>query len=177
MQCEAMFRKTHMGKPLLSFLALRIREIGFLFLPMQGGGMECFMNGSKEIMAAAIRLAVTSSMEEEKLLARTLREQGVSAAAVNFGGEYISSVGKIIERTIVAAKREGVITEAHNEEGAVAGAAHEAVIQIDSKALGLNIGGKIGIARQDEHICVAMYFGVGLVHLNEIAIGIGHRVI
>ena len=61
------------------------------------------MNGSKEIMAAAIRLAVTSSIEEEKLLARTLREQGVSAAAVNFGGEYISSVGKIIERTIVAA--------------------------------------------------------------------------
>lgn len=133
--------------------------------------------GSKEIMAAAIRLAVTSTMDEERALGQALREQGISAAAVNFGGEYISSVGKIIERTIIAARREGVISEAHNEEGAVAGAAHEAVIQIDSKALGLNIGGKIGIARHEDHICVAMYFGVGLVHLNEIAIGIGHRVI
>ncbi len=133
--------------------------------------------GSKEIMAAAIRLAVTNTMDEERALGQALREQGISAAAVNFGGEYISSVGKIIERTIIAARREGVISEAHNEEGAVAGAAHEAVIQIDSKALGLNIGGKIGIARHEDHICVAMYFGVGLVHLNEIAIGIGHRVI
>ena len=133
--------------------------------------------GSKEIMAAAIRLAVTNTMDEERALGQSLREQGISAAAVNFGGEYISSVGNIIERTIIAARREGVISEAHNEEGAVAGAAHEAVIQIDSKALGLNIGGKIGIARHEDHICVAMYFGVGLVHLNEIAIGIGHRVI
>ena len=128
-------------------------------------------------MAAAIRLAVTNTMDEERALGQSLREQGISAAAVNFGGEYISSVGNIIERTIIAARREGVISEAHNEEGAVAGAAHEAVIQIDSKALGLNIGGKIGIARHEDHICVAMYFGVGLVHLNEIAIGIGHRVI
>ena len=78
--------------------------------------------GSKEIMAAAIRLAVTNTMDEERALGQALREQGISAAAVNFGGEYISSVGKIIERTIIAARREGVISEAHNEEGAVAGA-------------------------------------------------------
>ncbi|MBR5479832.1 MAG: HutP family protein [Clostridia bacterium] len=135
------------------------------------------MNGSKEVMAAAIKLAVTGSIEEEKALIKQLKSEGVLAAAVNYGGEYISSIGKIIERSIIAAHREGVIGVAHNEEGAVAGAAHEAIAQIDNKALGLNIGGKIGIARLDEHICVAMYFGVGLVHLNEIAIGIGHRVI
>ncbi|MEG2377815.1 MAG: HutP family protein [Clostridia bacterium] len=135
------------------------------------------MNGSKEIMAAAIRIAVTTTMDEEKTLIAELARGGALCAAVNFGGEYIASVSKIIERSIVAAKREGVISDAHNEEGAVAGAAHEAVIQIDHKALGLNIGGKIGIARLGDHICVAMYFGVGLVHLNEIAIGIGHRVI
>ena len=89
------------------------------------------MNGSKEIMAAAIRLAVTGSMDEEKELVRQLSDQGIRAAAVNFGGEYISSIGKLIERTIVAARREGVITDAHNEEGAAAGAAHEAVIQMN----------------------------------------------
>jgi len=135
------------------------------------------MNGSKEVMASAIKLAVTCSIEEEKILIQQLKSENVLSAAVNFGGEYISSISKIIERSIVAARREGVIGDAHNEEGAVAGAAHEAIAQLDNKALGLNIGGKIGIARMGEHICVAMYFGVGLVHLNEIAIGIGHRVI
>lgn len=135
------------------------------------------MISSKEIMASSIRLAVTSSIEEEKAMIAELRKSGAQAAAANFGGDYISSVGKIIERAIVAAKREGVINESHHEEGAVAGAAHEAITQVNSKAMGLNIGGKIAIVRQDGHVGVAMYFGVGLVHLNEIAIGIGHRVI
>ena len=135
------------------------------------------MTGSKEVMASAIRLAVTSGMDEEKSMISELRAAGASAAAANYGGDYIGSIGKIIERAIVAAKREGVISEGHLEEGAVAGAAHEAVTQLNSKAMGLNIGGKIAIVRQGEHIGVAMYFGVGLVHLNEVAIGIGHRVI
>ncbi len=135
------------------------------------------MAESKEVMAAAVRLAVTSSIDDEKSMISDIRSKGGQAAAANFGGDYIASVGKIIERAIVAAKREGVISESHHEEGAVAGAAHEAVTQVNSKAMGLNIGGKIAVVRQDEHICVAMYFGVGLVHLNEIAIGIGHRVI
>jgi hypothetical protein len=43
------------------------------------------------------------------------------------------------------------------------------------KAVGLNVGGKIGIARQKEHVSVAVYFGVGLLHLDEVAIGLGHR--
>jgi hypothetical protein len=43
------------------------------------------------------------------------------------------------------------------------------------KALGLNVGGKIGIARWGEHISVAMFFGVGFLNLNEVVIGLGHR--
>ena len=135
------------------------------------------MRSSKEVMADAIRLALTETLETEKKMIADLREQGAFAAATNFGGDYMTSVGKIIERTIVAAKREGLITDAHHEEGAVAGAAHEALAQLDNKALGLNIGGKIAIVRQEDHVSVAMFFGVGLVHLNEVAIGIGHRVI
>ena len=61
--------------------------------------------------------------------------------------------------------------------GAVAGAAREAVSQIVNKAIGLNIGGKIAIARYGEHISVAIFFGIGLLHLNEMSIGLGHRVI
>ena len=59
----------------------------------------------------------------------------------------------------------------------MAGAAREAVSQIMNKAIGLNIGGKIAIARCGEHISVAVFFGIGLLHLNEMAIGLGHRVI
>ncbi|HHX37332.1 MAG TPA: hut operon positive regulator HutP, partial [Clostridiaceae bacterium] len=59
----------------------------------------------------------------------------------------------------------------------VAGAAHEAIMQLKDKATGLNVGGKIGVARLDDHICVCVFFAVGLLHLNEIAIGLGHRAV
>jgi len=45
------------------------------------------------------------------------------------------------------------------------------------KALGLNVGGKIGIARYQSHVSVAVFFGIGLLHLNEVSIGLGHRVV
>ena len=82
---------------------------------------------------------------------------------------------KMIERAVVAAKREGVISDTHREEGAVAGAAHDAVCQVSEKAMGFSVGGKIGVARSGEH--VAVFFTVGLVHLNEVVVGMGHRAI
>lgn len=133
--------------------------------------------GSRDVAVAAIRIATTVSIEEEKREIAIIKEQGIRVAAVNFGGEFSTMVGKIIERTVVAAKREGVISESHTEEGAVAGAAHEAISQMFNKALGLNVGGKISIARYDEHISVAIFFAVGLLHLNDVAIGLGHRVV
>ena len=45
------------------------------------------------------------------------------------------------------------------------------------KALGLNVGGKIGIARYQDHIGVAIFMGIGLLHLDEVAIGLGHRAV
>ena len=78
---------------------------------------------------------------------------------------------------MVAAKRESVIKECHTEEGALAGAAREAMLQIVNKAIGLNVGGKVGVARKGDHISVAAFFSIGLVHLNEIAVGLGHRAI
>lgn len=133
--------------------------------------------GSKIAATAAIRAALSEDREEEHRLAAEALALDIHVAAADFGGEYITAVPKIIERAIVAAKREGVIGSTHAEEGAVAGAAREAVVQILQKALGLNVGGKIGIARYEDHIGVCIYFGIGLLHLNEIAIGLGHRVI
>mgnify|MGYP003553525869 FL=1 len=134
-------------------------------------------NGSRDAATAAITIAVTKDRLEEKNMQNKLRSEGILTSAVDFGGEFIASVTKMIERAVVAAKRENLISDSHAEEGAVAGAAREAVSQIVNKAIGLNIGGKIAIARIGEHISVAIFFGIGLLHLNEMAIGLGHRVI
>lgn len=133
--------------------------------------------GSKEVARAAIEMSLTRTREEEKLLKEKLQREGISAAAVDYGGEFITSVNKIVERAVVAAKREGVISETHSEEGAVAGATREALSQIMNKAIGLNVGGKIGIAKCGDHISVALFFGIGMIHLNEVAIGLGHRAV
>lgn len=132
---------------------------------------------SKEISKAAIQMALSATREDEKKLQADYTADGVKTAAVDCGGEFILSIMKMIERTIVASKREGIIGDTHSEEGAMAGAAKEAISQISNKALGLNVGGKIGIARSGEHVAVCAFFGIGLLHLNEVAIGLGHRAI
>lgn len=138
---------------------------------------EFVNNGSKEVVKAAITMALTGDRAEERALKAQLAKNGIKTAAVDYGGEFINSIMKIVERAVVSSKREGVIEECHNEEGAVAGAAREALTQVMPKALGLNVGGKIAVARSGEHVAVAVFFGIGLLHLNEIAIGTAHRVI
>jgi hypothetical protein len=133
--------------------------------------------GSKEVARAAVKMALTADRNEEKQLQTEFLKQGILTAATDYGGEFITSVMKIVERAVVSSKREGVIHESHSEEGAVAGAAREALIQIMPKALGLNVGGKIGIARHGDHVAAAVFFGIGLLHLNEVAIVLGHRVV
>jgi hypothetical protein len=133
--------------------------------------------GSREVARAAILLSLSRSREEETALRSQMAADGLSTAAVDYGGEFVASVMRIVERAVVAAKREKVINETHHEEGAVAGAAREAIAQVTNKALGFSVGGKIGIARWGEHIAVAVFFGVGLVHLNEVCVGMGHRAI
>lgn len=137
------------------------------------------MNGalSRAVARGAIRMALTEGRDEEKALKEALAARGILAAGVDYGGEFASIVRRIIERAVVSAKREGVISGTHAEEGAVAGAAHEAIQQLLPKALGLNVGGKIGIARSGDHIAVATYVGIGLLHLDDVAIGVGHRAV
>lgn len=139
--------------------------------------MEATIGDSRAVARAALSLAMSADREEENTLRRRLNERGIRGAASDFGGDFVSSVIRIVERAVVAAKREGVITDTHQEEGAVAGAARDAVMQVSGKALGLSVGGKIGIAREGEHVAVALFFTVGLVHLNEVCVGLGHRAV
>jgi len=141
---------------------------------MEQGNMS---HGSKQVARVAIQMSLTDSREQEKEYKSKFFRLGIKTAAVDYGGEFISSVNRIIERSVVAAKREGVIREIHAEEGAVAGATREALSQVMPKAIGLNVGGKIGIARYEDHVTVALFFGVGMLHLDEVAIGLGHRAV
>lgn len=134
-------------------------------------------NSSKEVAVAAVKMSMSPNRDEEKSISRDYAEAGIKTAAIDFGGEFSSAVPKIIERAVVAARREGLIGESHAEEGAVAGAAHDAVSQIYNKVIGLNLGGKIGIARSQSHIAVCVFFAVGILNLNDVAMGLSHRAI
>ncbi len=133
--------------------------------------------GSKTSAAAAIKLSLTTTREEEAAVEKELLKGGIKSVAVDYGGEFVKSSMKIIESAIVAAKRKGLINSNHSDEGAVAGAVHEAISQIMTKAIGLNVGGKIAIARFKDNISVSMFVGIGLLHLDEVGIGLGHRVV
>lgn len=129
---------------------------------------------SMEVAKAAIKLA-TSERIEEKKLEEDFKSKNIFTAAVDIGGNLNESITKIMERALVASKRKGIIRDCHVHDGAVVGAAREAIMQVSAKANGLNVGGKIGIARGGEHISVCIFMSIGLLHLNEIVIGLGHR--
>ena len=133
--------------------------------------------GSKHVCKAAINMALSEDRDQEAKLKEEYKHDGIKVVAIDFGSDFNSAVKKILERAVVASKREGLIDDSHAEEGAVAAAAHEALQQIINKCVGLNLGGKIGIARSENHVSVCVFFAIGLLNLNDIAIGLGHRAI
>ena len=133
-------------------------------------------NTSLEVAKYATRMAI-SSREEEEELKINLRKEGIIVTAVNIGGNINESTSKILERALVASKRNNLIREEHLHEGAVVGATRDALMQVWNRASGQNVGGKVGIARHGEHLSVCIFLSVGLLHLDEVVIGIGHRAI
>jgi len=131
-------------------------------------------SNSTKVAKIATKMAICNRNEEEDLK-KYYNEQGIKVTAVNIGGNINSSIAKILESALVAAKRNQLIREEHLHEGAVIGATRDAIIQISNRANGQNVGGKIGIARGGEHISVCIFLNIGLLHLDEVAIGIGHR--
>lgn len=131
---------------------------------------------SKDIARAAITLAM-STREEEAVLKENYKKNGIRTAAVDIGGDIIQSISKILERTMVATKRNGLVKDSHVYDGAVTGATREAIAQVMDKAAGFNVGGKIGIARCREHLSVCIFLTIGMFHLDDVVIGLGHRAI
>lgn len=129
------------------------------------------------VARAAVRLALSPTRADEQALKEELRRAGVAGAAADIGGPFLASIPLAIERAIVSAKREGVIRDEHPHVGAVAGAAREALAQVATRATGFDVGGKIGVARSGEHLAVAAFFGVGLIHLDDVAVAVAHRAV
>ena len=132
-------------------------------------------HSSLEVGRAALKIAITESREEEQRVKEELSAKDIHSTAVDFGGEFIQSIVKIVERAVVAAERQNLVADNHLGAGAVAGATQDALEQIKLKAIGFNVGGKIGIARNGEHICVAVFMAVGVLNLNELCVGLAHR--
>ena len=51
--------------------------------------------GSKDIVKAAIRMALSANRDEEKELKTYYSSMGIKSCAVDYGGEFISSIMKI----------------------------------------------------------------------------------
>lgn len=131
---------------------------------------------SKDIARIAIMMAM-STREEEGVLKEEYKKNGIKTAAVDIGGDIIQSISKILERTLVASKRNGLVEDTHVYEGAITGATREAIAQVMDKAAGFNVGGKIGIARYREHLSVCIFLTIGMFRLDDVVIGLGHRAI
>jgi len=133
-------------------------------------------NTSVEVAKLAMKMAISTREEEERLKIE-LKKQGILVTAVNIGGNINDSTSKILERALVASKRNGVIREEHLHEGGIIGATRDALMQVWNRSSGQNVGGKVGIARKGEHVSVCIFLSVGLLHLDEVVIGMGHRAI
>ncbi len=132
---------------------------------------------SADVGRAALRMSLTETRTDEAELREKLAKEGIRAVAVNFGGKFLDILPKIFESAIVAAQRQHVISDTHVGDGSVIGAVESAIEQIKPMAIGMNVGGKIGIARWKEHLCVAIFIGVGVLHFNEVNVGMAHRVL
>lgn len=132
---------------------------------------------SADVARAAIRMALSENRSDENELREKLAKSGIRAVAVNFGGKFLDIIPKIYESAIVAAQRQHVISDTHVGDGSVVGAMESTIEQIKLMAMGMNLGGKIGIARWKEHLCVAVFVEVGVLHFNEVTLGMAHRVL
>ncbi|WP_028855609.1 HutP family protein [Psychrilyobacter atlanticus] len=131
---------------------------------------------SYEISKIAIKMVLTTR-EEEKKLKEEYKKNGILTAAVNIGGKMPDMTIKIIENSIVAAIKNGLVDDNRSHNGIIVGAVRDALNQVSSKTNGFNVGGKISLVKIEEDISVAVLLNIGILHLNEVAIATAHRII
>ena len=105
------------------------------------------------------------------------KKEGILIAAVNIGGKMPDITIKIIESSIVAAIKNGLVEDNRIHNGIIVGAVRDALNQVSAKTNGFNVGGKISLVKIEEDISVAVLLNIGILHLNEVAIATAHRVV
>ena len=131
---------------------------------------------SYETTKLAIKMVLTTR-EEEKILKEEYKKNGILSAAVNIGGKMPDITIKIIENSIVAAIKNGLVEDNRSHNGIIVGAVRDALVQVSGKTNGFNVGGKISIVKIEDDLVVAVLLNIGILHLNEVAIATAHRII
>ena len=85
------------------------------------------MYDSIDVARASVKLALTATRSSEEQLIAKLKEKEIYGAAVDIGGDIVNSIHIIIERAIIASRKSGITRECHVQDGAIAGAAREAL--------------------------------------------------
>lgn len=132
---------------------------------------------SAEAGKLAVEVVLTRNREEEYTFINKLKKHGVLAVAIDFGGDFVKTIPKILESVVVASRRQNVIVENYLEEAAVLGAARSALEQLKMKGIGCSVGGKASVVRYGENLCVAIYMQIGIINLDDMAISLAHRAI
>lgn len=88
----------------------------------------------------ALEVALTRTREDERILINKLNKNGILSVAVDFGGDFVKTIPKILESIVVGARRQHVIVEDYIEEAAVLGASRSALEQLKIKGIGCSVG-------------------------------------
>ncbi|MFA5528583.1 MAG: HutP family protein, partial [Peptostreptococcales bacterium] len=74
------------------------------------------MYDSTDVARAAIKLAITSSRSAEEQLIKKFEEKDIRGIAVDVGGNIIDTIHIVIERAILASRRNGITSECHVDD-------------------------------------------------------------
>ena len=136
-------------------------------------------NGKVNPFRAAICVAMTESIEEEKEVIALFREYGCLCAATMLSGSDKDTLRKITGNVVGACLNAGLIERKHAHIHPLGHTVEEAVdgTRLDS-SVGQNSRLKIGIARKDNMIAVAIYGDMGFHECSSHkTIGCGYQIL
>ena len=97
---------------------------------------------SREVARAALEIAMTPTRQDESNLKKQFLSKGIKSSAVDYGGEFSTSLQKVVERAVIAARRNRSSTAHTRKKGPWRSGRSPGPVM--PKALGLNVGGRSG---------------------------------
>lgn len=141
--------------------------------------LEALLGEQVDPLRSAILLAMTETMEAERLMKEYCSSNGQKCAVTMLGGNSAAVRDKIVGAVIGACLNNGLIEKSTENIHPVIHALHEAArgAKLDA-ALSQNFHLKIAIVRQNKHIAVTLFGRMGFSELSDhLTIGSGIHVI